>query len=70
MVDVVEIPATVPLPSADYFDFLLFDEAVALVHDYGTGTRDTGRAAGWSAIAGSSRPWRTRHWISALAHGP
>lgn len=28
---------TPPLPVTDYFDFLLFDEHTALVHDYGTG---------------------------------
>jgi hypothetical protein len=45
-IEVVELPATAALPSADYFDFLVFDAAVALVHDYGTGS--TGhQSGGW-----------------------
>lgn len=34
---VAELPAASPLPSEEYFDFLLFDWHTALVHDYGTG---------------------------------
>ena len=34
----------VQLPSEDYFDFLLFDQSVALVHDYGT---DGFQVGGW-----------------------
>ncbi|MBT8226986.1 MAG: hypothetical protein HKP61_13335 [Dactylosporangium sp.] len=33
-----------PLPSAECFDFVLFDERVALVHDYG---QDGLQVGGW-----------------------
>ncbi|MFL6075815.1 MAG: DUF6879 family protein [Mycobacteriales bacterium] len=33
-----------PLPNPRYFDFLLFDQAVALIHDYGT---DGLQVGGW-----------------------
>ncbi|MGH3248170.1 MAG: DUF6879 family protein [Trebonia sp.] len=33
---VVKFPETIPLPSEEYFDFLLFDRHIALIHDYGS----------------------------------
>jgi hypothetical protein len=45
-IEVTEIPGGVGLPSADYFDFLLFDSAVALIHDYGCGAVGV-QSGGW-----------------------
>jgi uncharacterized protein DUF6879 len=40
---VVKLPGEVKLPNDDYFDFLLFDRHVALIHDYGeTGSQSGG----------------------------
>jgi len=36
-IEVVQVTRDTPLPSNDYFDFLLFDRTIALVHDYGSG---------------------------------
>jgi hypothetical protein len=33
---VARFPKAVPLPSEEYFDFLLFDRRIALIHDYGS----------------------------------
>ena len=33
---VARFPEAVPLPSDEYFDFLLFDRRTALIHDYGS----------------------------------
>ena len=44
-IQIVEVPATLtPLPNADYFDFLLFDNECALIHDCGTAA--TGKLRG------------------------
>jgi hypothetical protein len=45
-IEVMRIPGGVRLPSADYFDFLLFDAAVALIHDYGSGAVGV-QSGGW-----------------------
>jgi hypothetical protein len=37
-----------PLPNHDYFDFLLFDEDAALIHDYGV---DGLQVGGWVTSA-------------------
>ena len=45
-IEVVELPPTAVVPSADYFDFLLFDWHTALIHDYGS--NDIGvQSGGW-----------------------
>ena len=45
-IEVVELPPTAIVPSADYFDFLLFDWHTALIHDYGS--NDIGvQSGGW-----------------------
>ena len=36
-IEVVQVTRDTPLPSNAYFDFLLFDRTIALVHDYGSG---------------------------------
>jgi hypothetical protein len=36
-IEVVKLRPTAIVPSADYFDFLLFDWHTALIHDYGSG---------------------------------
>jgi hypothetical protein len=43
---VIEFPATSPLPSEDYFDYLLFDRHTALIHDYGSGAAGI-QSGGW-----------------------
>jgi hypothetical protein len=45
-IEVTQIPGEVELPGADYFDFLLFDAAVALIHDYGSGAAGV-QSGGW-----------------------
>jgi Family of unknown function (DUF6879) len=44
-IEIVKIPSDVPLPNAQFFDFLLFDEQAALIHDYGDDGRQIG---GWA----------------------
>jgi hypothetical protein len=41
-IEVVRCDTTLRLPNEDYFDFLLFDQHTALIHDYG----ELGRQAG------------------------
>lgn len=43
---IAKYPATVALPSEDYFDFLLFDQHTALIHDYGSGPVGV-QSGGW-----------------------
>lgn len=43
---VARFPAAVPLPSEEYFDFLLFDRHTALIHDYGSGLVGV-QSGGW-----------------------
>jgi uncharacterized protein DUF6879 len=33
---IARFPEAIPLPSEEYFDFLLFDRRTALIHDYGS----------------------------------
>jgi hypothetical protein len=33
---IARFPETITLPSEEYFDFLLFDRRIALIHDYGS----------------------------------
>jgi hypothetical protein len=45
-IDVVRFDPALRLPSEDHFDFLLFDQHTALIHDYGSG--DSGlQSGGW-----------------------
>lgn len=46
VIGVVRCAATAGLPNEDYFDFLLFDQHTALIHDYGELGRQAG---GWLA---------------------
>ena len=43
---IAEFTADFPLPSEEYFDFLLFDRHTALIHDYGSGTAGI-QSGGW-----------------------
>jgi hypothetical protein len=43
-IEIVLLDPRISLPNNDFFDFLVFDDAVALVHDYGTDGFQTG---GW-----------------------
>jgi hypothetical protein len=43
---IAKFPADFALPSEDYFDFLLFDRRIALIHDYGTGAVGI-QSGGW-----------------------
>jgi hypothetical protein len=43
-IETVLFDRDVSLPNEQYFDFLLFDDSTALVHDYGTDGRQVG---GW-----------------------
>ena len=43
---IAEFPTDFPLPSEEYFDFLLFDRNTALIHDYGSGTAGI-QSGGW-----------------------
>lgn len=43
-IEAVRCSRDLDLPSADYFDFLLFDRHTALIHDYGDDGRQSG---GW-----------------------
>ncbi|GAA2087693.1 DUF6879 family protein [Actinomadura alba] len=43
-IEVVRVPGELALPNEDYFDFLLFDRYVALIHDYGESGAQSG---GW-----------------------
>jgi uncharacterized protein DUF6879 len=43
-IEVVRLPAEVTVPNGDYFDFLLFDRRLALIHDYGNVGAQSG---GW-----------------------
>lgn len=45
-IEIVRFDPTLRLPSEDHFDFLLFDQHTALIHDYGSG--DSGlQTGGW-----------------------
>ena len=47
-IEVVRFDPALRLPSEDHFDFLLFDQHTALIHDYGSG--DSGlQSGGWLA---------------------
>jgi hypothetical protein len=43
-IEIVLFDGGIPLPSTEFFDFLLFDDSLALVHDYGT---DGFQVGGW-----------------------
>lgn len=43
---IAKFPSTFPLPGEKYFDFLLFDQHTALIHDYGQGPVGV-QSGGW-----------------------